>query len=129
MSFDYSWRKLQVIFNLDMIDVVYMVPGPTDLRKGIDGHSALISSVMNLDPFEKNLDLFCNRAGDKIKILYWDGSGFWLFYKRLESGKFKWLKTSELPSLHLSLQQFRWLMEGLEINQKTAFKPLENKVI
>lgn len=129
MNFVYSWRQLQVIFNFDMIDGVYMAPGPTDLRKGIDGYSALISSVMNLDPFEKNLYLFCNRARDKIKILYWDGSGFWLFYKRLESGKFNWLKTSESPSLHLSLQQFRWLMEGLEINQKTAFKPLENKVI
>ena len=112
-----------------MIDGVYMASGPTDLRKGIDGYSALVSSMMYLDPFEKNLYLFCNRARDKIKILYWDGSGFWLFYKRLESGKFKWLKSSESTSLNLTLQQFRWLMEGLEVHQKTAFKPLENKVI
>ena len=52
-----------------------MASGPTDLRKGIDGYSAIVSSMMYLDPFEKNLYLFCNRARDKIKILYWDGSG------------------------------------------------------
>lgn len=118
-----------MIFNLDLIDGIYMAVGPTDLRKGIDGYSALVTSVMQLDPFEKNLYLFCNRAKDKIKILYWDGNGFWLFYKRLESGKFKWLKSSDSKSLNLTQQQFRWLMEGLAINQKTAFKKVENKVI
>ena len=65
-----------------------------------------------------------------IRLKYYIGMGVgWLFYKRLESGKFKWLKSSESTSLNLTLQQFRWLMEGLEVHQKTAFKPLENKVI
>lgn len=129
MNFVYYWKQHLVIFNLEMIDEVYMASGPTDLRKGIDGYSALVTSTMNLDPFEKNLYLFCNRKKDKIKILYWDGSGFWLFYKRLESGKFKWLKSTDPLTLQLNNQEFRWLLEGLAIHQKDAFKPLKNKVV
>ncbi len=118
-----------MIINLDEIDGIYMALGATDLRKGIDGYSAIVSSEMKLDPFEKNLYLFCNRVKDKMKILYWDGNGFWLFYKRLESGKFRWLKENEELTLNLSFQQFRWLMEGLDIHQKRAFRPMKNKVI
>lgn len=118
-----------MIINLDEIDGIYMATGPTDLRKGIDGYSAIVSSKMELDPFEKNLYLFSNRMKDKIKILYWDGNGFWLFYKRLESGKFRWLKENEELTLNLTFQQFRWLLEGLDIHQKRAFKPMKNKVV
>lgn len=94
-----------MILNLDEIDGIYMVAGPTDLRKGIDGYSAVVSSHLKLDPFEKNLYLFCNRVKDKMKVLYWDGNGFWLFYKRLESGRFRWPKQSD-SSLYLSTEKW-----------------------
>lgn len=118
------------MINLDDINGFYMAKGPTDLRKGIDGYSSIVASEMNLDPFEKNLYLFCNRLKDKIKILYWDGNGFWLFYKRLESGKFRWLKEDDDSlAYNLSHQQIKWLFEGLDIHQKRAFRPMKNKVI
>ena len=118
-----------MIINLEEIDGIYMATGPTDLRKGIDGYSAIVSSKMELDPFEKNLYLFSNRMKDKIKILYWDGNGFWLFYKRLESGKFRWLKENEELNLNLTFQQCSWSLEGLDIHQNRAFRPMKNKVV
>lgn len=118
-----------MIFNFDEVDGIYMAVGVTDLRKGIDGYSALVVSTMKLDPFEKHLYCFCNRKKDKLKILYWDGNGFWLFYKRLESGKFRWLKETDEVALNITFQQFRWLLEGLDIHQKRAFKPIENKKV
>lgn len=107
----------------------FLFRGPTDLRKGIDGYCSLVSGVMALDPFSPSLFLFCNRNKDKLKVLYWDGNGFWLLYKRLEEGKFRWPKNGEGTSLSLSNQQLKWLMEGLDINQKRAFQPLTNRVV
>ena len=118
------------MINLQSITHITMAQGATDLRKGIDGYAALVSGVMKLDPFSSSLFLFCNRTKDKLKILVWDGNGFWLCYKRLESGKFKWIKSSdEVPTLALSKQQLTWLLEGLNVHQKKAFKPIENKII
>lgn len=119
--FTNSWGPRRMILNLDQVNGIYMAVGPTDLRKGIDGYSAVVASLMKLNPFEKNLYLFCNRNKDKMKILYWDGNGFWLFYKRLESSQFRWLKENGEVALNLIFQQFRWLLEGLDIHQKNAF--------
>lgn len=117
------------MIKLNDVENFFLFQGATDLRKGIDGYAALISSVMKLDPFSNSLFLFYNRGKNKVKILYWDGNGFWLFYKRLESGKFRWLKESSNHSYFLSHLQMRWLLEGLDINQKRAFRPMKNKVI
>ena len=63
--------------------------GYTDLRKGIDGLSALVQLEFDLYPFSNTLFLFCGRRRDRIKALYWEGNGFVLLYKRLESGSFQ----------------------------------------
>lgn len=68
----------------------YLAIGATDLRKSIDGLAILVQESFKLDPFSKSLFVFCNRSQDKIKILEWDENGFWLHYKRLEKGRFKW---------------------------------------
>ncbi|MFR3468726.1 MAG: IS66 family insertion sequence element accessory protein TnpB [Oscillospiraceae bacterium] len=76
-----------------------------------------------LDPFSNCLFLFCGRRRDRIKALYWEGNGFVLLYKRLESGSFQWpRKESEARSL--TPQQYRWLMEGLSVDQPKAHKPV-----
>ncbi|MEG0359831.1 MAG: IS66 family insertion sequence element accessory protein TnpB [Anaerorhabdus sp.] len=98
-----------------------MVKGITDLRKGIDGYASIIQNNMKLNPFSNSLFIFCNRHRDKIKCLYWDGNSFWLLYKRLEQGHFKWRKDED-GTLLLTKQQLNWLLEGLKIEQKTAFK-------
>ena len=104
-------------------DRVYIVCGYTDLRRGIDGLAALVQQEFQLDPFSNCLFLFCGRRRDRIKALYWEGNGFVLLYKRLESGSFQWpRKESEARSL--TPQQYRWLMEGLSVDQPKAHKPV-----
>lgn len=102
---------------------VYIACGYTDLRCGIDGLASLVQQQFQLDPFSNSLFLFCGRRRDRIKALYWEGNGFVLLYKRLESGSFQWpRKESEARSL--TPQQYRWLMEGLSIDQPKAHKPV-----
>ena len=104
-------------------DRVYIACGYTDLRRGIDGLAALVQQEFQLNPFSNCLFLFCGRRRDRIKALYWEGNGFVLLYKRLESGSFQWpRKESEARSL--TPQQYRWLMEGLSVDQPKAHKPV-----
>lgn len=102
---------------------MYIACGYTDLRKGIDGLAALVQSQFQLDPFTNTLFLFCGRRCDRIKALYWEGNGFVLLYKRLESGSFQWPRNGE-EVRKLTAQQYRWLMEGLQIDQPKAHKPM-----
>ena len=76
-----------------------------------------------LDPFTNTLFLFCGRRKDRIKGLLWEGNGFLLLYKRLEAGSFQWPRTGE-EALQLTPQQYRWLMEGLSIDQPKAHRPI-----
>lgn len=68
---------------------VYVAVGYTDLRRGIDGLATMVQSQFRLDPFTNTLFLFCGRKRDRIKGLLWEGNGFLLLYKRLESGTFQ----------------------------------------
>ena len=104
-------------------DRVYIACGYTDLRRGIDGLAALVQQQFNLDPFTNTLFLFCGRRRDRIKALYWEGNGFILLYKRLESGSFQWPR-KESEARALTPQQYRWLMEGLSVDQPKAHKPV-----
>lgn len=102
---------------------IYLAVGYTDLRRGIDGLAAVITQQFHLEAFEKNvLFLFCGRRADRCKGLIWEGDGFLLVYKRLESGgRFRWPRSSE-EAEELSPRQFEWLMDGLEIHQKHAIR-------
>lgn len=102
---------------------VFIACGYTDLRRGIDGLASLVQTQFQLDPFTNTLFLFCGRRRDRIKGLYWEGNGFVLLYKRLESGSFQWPR-SEAEARELTAQQYRWLMEGLQIDQPRAHKAL-----
>lgn len=107
----------------EKISHIYIQVEPCDLRKGIDGYAALVNSEFNMDPMDSNsLYIFCNRNHNKLKCLYYDGTGFWLLYKRLESGTFKWSKSADEKFLEISEQQLKWHLEGLKMEQKTAFK-------
>ena len=102
-------------------DRVYIACGYTDLRCGIDGLASIVQQQFNLDPFSNTLFLFCGRRRDRIKALYWEGNGFVLLYKRLESGSFQWPR-KESEAKALTPQQYRWLMEGLKTEQPKANK-------
>ena len=102
---------------------VYIACGYTDLRRGIDGLATIVQQQFQLDPFTNTLFLFCGRRRDRIKGLYWEGDGFLLLYKRLEHGVYQWPR-SENEVKSLTAQQYRWLMEGLKIEQPKAHCPV-----
>lgn len=109
-------------------DRVFLATGFTDLRRGIDGLASIVQQQFELDPFTNTLFLFCGRCRDRIKALYWEGGGFVLLYKRLESGSFQWPR-SETEAKALTPQQYRWLMEGLSIDQPKAHKTVNTSEI
>ena len=99
---------------------IYLPCGYTDLRRGIEGLVSTIRYSFKLDPCEKgSIFLFCGRRTDRIKALVYEGDGFLLLYKRLADGRFQWPRTVDEVK-QLSMQQYRWLMEGLCIEQKKA---------
>jgi transposase len=101
---------------------VYVITGYTDMRKGIDGLASFVSGKLSLDPFNRSLFLFCGRNSRKLKGLLWEGDGFLLLNKRLENGRYRWPR-DETEAKLLTEQQLRWLLEGLEIEQKKAIRP------
>ena len=105
-------------------DRVYIACGYTDLRKGIDGLAAMVQQQFQLDPFTNTLFLFCGRRRDRIKGLYWEQDGFILLYKRQEQGAYQWPRT-ENEVRQLTPQQYRWLMEGLKVEQPKAHRPID----
>jgi transposase len=115
------------MLNLESVDQVFLAPGATDLRKSIDGLSALVSVVFEMDPFSDRWFIFCNRQRDKLKILRWDHNGFWLYYRRLEKGRFRWPVETGSP-LSISRRQLQWLLDGLTIEQTHAHRPVHAKI-
>lgn len=103
-------------------DKVYIACGYTDLGQEIDGLASMVQQQFQLDSFTNTLLLFCDRHRDRSKALYWEGDGFLLF-KRLESGSFQWPR-SEAEARLLTPQQYRWLMEGLNVEQPKVHRPV-----
>ena len=99
---------------------IYLACGATYMRKSIDGLAAIVSFRFELDVFSESWFVFCNRARDKLKILHWDTSGFWLYYRRLERGRFQWPESSEGGTISVSRRQLRWLLDGFSIEERRA---------
>lgn len=102
--------------SFDAFNGVYIVCGYTDLRYGIDSLAAIIERKYKINLFVPNtLFLFCGTSSTRIKGLLWEGDGFLLLYKRVESGRFSWPRNSaELRNLNT--EQFHWLMQGFSID-------------
>jgi transposase len=94
---------------------VYLHRQPVDFRKSINGLSLLVEQGMGMSPFSQALFVFSARRRDKVKVLYWDQTGFCLWYKRLEQDRFRWPKDAESDVVRLSAEQFDWLLRGLDI--------------
>lgn len=104
---------------------VYLVCGYTDLRKGIDGLATIINSQLRMDPFEKDvLFLFCGHSSRRFKGLLWEGDGFLLLYKRVESGTLSWPRNST-EVMALSEEQLRSLLGGFSIIAKNPIRNVE----
>jgi len=97
---------------------VYLACGRTDMRKSINGLSAIVEGSFKLDPFDGALFVFCNRMRDRVKILEWDGDGFWLYFKRLEKGHFRWPAPGEEATMILTGEDLSILLGGTRLEQK-----------
>ncbi len=95
---------------------IFVCRGATDIRKGIDSLCAMARDVVGEDPFTGHLCAFGNRRRDAVKILFWDRSGFWLLYKRLERGTFAWPEESDRGRrVEMRARDFYALLEGLDL--------------
>lgn len=92
---------------------IWLVAGVTDMRRGFDGLSAQVQTALHENPFSGQLFVFRGRRGDRVKVLWWDGHGLCLYYKRLEEGKFVWPQ-AENGVVHLTPAQLSMLLEGID---------------
>lgn len=108
--------------DLSGVSKIYLITGRTDMRKSFDGLMALIRDSYGLDPYANALYLFCGRDRRKLKALHYDKVGFVLMQVRLDgSGRFRWPRSAD-EAMSLTRQQFRWLMEGLSVEQPGALQ-------
>ena len=96
---------------------IFVALEPVDLRRGFDGLSALVQQTLQQDPLSGHLFLFRNRRRDRLKILFWDGDGYALFYKRLARGTFEFPASQDphSPSLEIRGSELSMLLDGIEL--------------
>jgi len=97
---------------------VYLAAGATDMRKGFDGLYGMARDRLGIDPLSGHLFVFCNGRRNRLKVLYWDGSGLWLCSKRLEKGRFSWpAEGDEQGRVRMSSEELTLLVGGIELSR------------
>lgn len=92
---------------------VLVATKPVDFRKGAEGLAALVREEMRVDPFGGAIFVFRAKRTDRIKLIFWDGTGLCLYAKRLEEGEFRWPKVQD-GAIRLTAAQLGALLEGLD---------------
>ncbi len=92
---------------------IWLMVAPVDMRRGIGGLSALVERVLQCSPCAGSAFVFCNRAGNRIKVLLWDGTGVWLCQRRLHRGRFIWQRPCD-GGIVLTQPQWEWLIAGMD---------------
>jgi len=105
---------------------IFLRPGNTDLRKAVNGLSAIVQTDMLQDPFSGSVYLFCNRERKLLKAVYWDKTGFWLSQKRLDKDKYPWPQ-DEKQARELTAEELQMLLCGIDFFK--AHKELFYKIV
>lgn len=100
-------------------DRVWLAVEAVDMRQGIDGLSLRIQQALGHTPCDGSAYAFRNRAGTRIKLLVWDGTGVWLCVRRLHRGRFAWPQSNDTTCV-LSEQEWRWLTTGVDWRRLSA---------
>ena len=96
---------------------VYLFQQPVDMRKSFRGLCALAEAALGEDPASANWFAFINKRRDRIKLLGWDGQGFWIWYKRLEVGCFERPAfEGDQPQLEIDVTQLSLIIQGIDLN-------------
>ncbi|MGA7244050.1 MAG: IS66 family insertion sequence element accessory protein TnpB [Terracidiphilus sp.] len=96
---------------------IYVATGATDMRKGFCGLEGLIRERLESDPTSGHIFLFANARRDRLKLVYFDGSGLWVCSKRMERGRLCWPEPSNGHKVQLSHEQFALLIGGIDLTQ------------
>lgn len=95
---------------------IFLCLAPTDMRKSIDGLASLTANVLAQDPLSGHLFVFTGKRRDRLKLLYWDGDGYAIWYKRLEGGVFRLPPSSaDRTSVTLSTAELTMLLDGVDL--------------
>ena len=120
------------MFALTAENTFHMYSHPTDMRKSFDSLSGLVRNNLGYNPINGEVFIFINKSRDKIKLLHWQGSGYLLYYKRLETGTFELPRyDASVGSISLSYAQMIMIMDGLSIKnlqQRKRYTPFKAPV-
>jgi transposase len=96
---------------------VYLALEPQDMRKSFNGLAAAVSEQLKADPYQGAIFVFTNKRRNRLKILFWDGTGLWVAAKRLEQGRFSWPKPTSKGQRKLSLspEALSMLTDGIDL--------------
>ncbi len=108
---------------------IFLAAGTTDLRKSFDGLSAAVRSVLHREVLSGEVFLFCNRRRDRVRAMYWDGSGLWVATKRLERGTFAWPESAQDGERRVELraEELAALLGGLDLDETSRRKWYERR--
>lgn len=96
---------------------IFIALHATDMRKGFDGLSGLVSDTLKQDTLSGALFLFVNRRRDRLKVLYWDGDGLAIWYRRLEQGTFQIPSSNDqLNAIEIRSDEFTMLLRGIDLS-------------
>ena len=101
---------------------IWLAVEPVDMRRGIDGLSLIVQQTLDHSPCAGSAFVFCNRAGNRIKVLLWDGTGVWLCQRRLHQGRFVWPKSGD-GCFTLTQAQWEWLVACVDWRRLSALPP------
>ena len=108
---------------------IFLVAGPTDMRKGFNGLCAIVREELGRDFVDTGeIFVFCNRLRNRLKILYWDRGGLWVCAKRLEKGTFRWPKVGD-KYIEMTPEELAMLLGGIDIERaklRRWYKPEES---
>lgn len=102
---------------------IYVATGATDMRLGFNGLFGMVRDRLQSDPLSGHLYLFANARRDRLKVLFFDGSGLWVCSKRMEGGRLRWPQTDAAgDKVQLSREEFALLLGGIDLTQTRARK-------
>jgi transposase len=106
------------VFGLGAATRIYLAVGRTDMCKGFNGLFGLVRDRLQCEPLSGHVFLFCNGQRNRLKLVFWDGSGLWVCAKRLEEGKFRWPEVSgDQNKVQLSHEELALLLGGIDLRQ------------
>ena len=105
------------MFSLPSALKIYLAVAPVDMRKQFNGLWTQASNVLKTDPRDGAVFAFANKKRDRVKLLYWDGTGLWLLAKRLEKGRFTWPSGGDAAKLSLTPEALTMLLAGIDLRE------------